>query len=430
MADRIVIKPQDAIELLRTPPSAYSLDLLRDWLAHQREKTPPRFPPQALIDIPAEFRDAPARAAGGPNGDVQEDWDVRYAPNWGSVKSTTVGRFIANNLIFSRSLAMRQAFPFYDEPWGKKTIGKIEQRVIDMRLAGKITHEDMAFFVDRMQWLGYAPTCFLAPSMTIDTIRAPKAVKRLKAEILKSERGQRVQQGDLGELGKVEKELISAAKAELMGKDPGMDLFDSGARGSFDNNFKNVAIMRGAIRKSDDPSQITVSTASLEEGIPADELPAYADLIVQASYGRSMMTAQGGYIAKQLNAAFQGLRLNPDANSDCRTPLTLRVTVDDPREYMFRFYKEGNRLVEVGPDDLDGIKGKTLQFRSPLYCGDKTGICAKCAGTLHHRMGITNIGLIAGRIGTTLMNASLKAFHDSSLKRTRIDLSKYVRELK
>ena len=32
MADRIVIKPQDAIELLRTPPSAYSLDLLRDWL--------------------------------------------------------------------------------------------------------------------------------------------------------------------------------------------------------------------------------------------------------------------------------------------------------------------------------------------------------------------------------------------------------------
>ena len=165
--------------------------------------------------------------------------------------------------------------------------------------------------------------------------------------------------------------------------------------------------MRGAIRKSDDPSQIMVSTASLEEGIPADELPAYADLIVQASYGRSMMTAQGGYIAKQLNAAFQGLRLNPDANSDCRTPLTLRVTVDDPREYMFRFYKEGNRLVEVGPDDLDGIKGKTLQFRSPLYCGDKTGICAKCAGTLHHRMGITNIGLIAGRIGTTLMNASL-----------------------
>ena len=195
------------------------------------------------------------------------------------------------------------------------------------------------------------------------------------------------------------------------------------------NNFKNVALLRGAIRKSDDPSQITVSTASLEEGIPADEISAYADLIVQASYGRSMMTAQGGYIAKQLNAAFQGLKLDPDPKSDCRTPGTLLVQVDSPREYLFRFYVNGGKLIEVGPDDLDAIKGKTLRFRSPLYCGNKNGICAKCAGTLHHRMGILNIGLIAGRIGTTLMNASLKAFHDSSLKRTRIDLSKYVRRL-
>lgn len=190
-----------------------------------------------------------------------------------------------------------------------------------------------------------------------------------------------------------------------------------------------MALLRGAIRKSDDPSQITVSTVSLEEGIPPEELPAYADLIVQASYGRSMMTAQGGYIAKQLNAAFQGLQLNPDPNSDCRTPHALTVVVDNPREYLFRFYKEGGKLVEVMPDDLDSIKGKTLKFRSPLYCGDKSGICAKCAGTLHHRMGITNIGLIAGRIGTTLMNASLKAFHDSSLKMKRISLSDYTKKL-
>ncbi len=424
--DRAVIKPEAALELLRTPPSDYSLDLLRVWLA-QTKQAAPRFPATALLDVPAEFRDAPARQD-GPQ--YEGNWDVRFAPNWSSVKSTTVGRFIANNLVFSRSKALREAFPYYDKPWNDKAVGEIQQRVIDMRLAGRITHEDMAFFIDRMQWLGYAPTSFLAPSMTIDTIRAPKAARRLKSEILKSERGDRIREGDLAELGRVEKDLVAAAKTELEGKDPGFDIFASGARGSVGNNFKNVALLRGAIRKSDDPSQITVSTASLEEGIPADELPAYADLIVQASYGRSMMTAQGGYIAKQLNAAFQGLRLDPDPQSDCRTPLTLRVTVDSPREYLFRFYKEGGKLVEVGPDDLEGIKGKTLQFRSPLYCGSKAGICAKCAGTLHHRMGITNIGLIAGRIGTTLMNASLKAFHDSSLKLTRIDLSKYVRELK
>ena len=402
MADRPIVKPAAAVELLRVSPDAYSLDLLRDWLA-TTEKTAPRFPCDAILDIPAEFRSAPI------GGDMVSSggWDARWAPNWGQVKSTTVGRFIANNLIFSRSRALREAFPYYDRAWNDKTVAEIQQRMIDMRLAGKIDHEDMAFFVDRMQWLGYAPTSFIAPSMTIDTIRAPKSVKKLKADIMKSERGDRLRAGDLGELGKVEKELVEASKKELDGVDPGFDIFASGARGSVGNNFKNVALMRGAIRKSDDPSQITVSTASLEEGIPMADMPAYADLIVQASYGRSMMTAQGGYIAKQLNAAFQGLQLDTDPESDCHTKLFLRVTIDNPREYLFRFYKDGNKLVEVMPDDLDSLKGKVLQFRSPLYCGSKGGICSRCAGTLHHRMGITNIGLIAGRIGTTLMNASL-----------------------
>jgi hypothetical protein len=127
---------------------------------------------------------------------------------------------------------MREAFPYYDEPWNDKVVAKIQQRVIDMRLAGKIDFEDMAFFVDRMQWLGYAPTSFIAPSMTIDTIRAPKSVKKLKADIMKGERGDRLRAGDLGELGKVEKELVEASKKELDGVDPGFDIFASGARGS------------------------------------------------------------------------------------------------------------------------------------------------------------------------------------------------------
>ena len=226
--DRAVIKPEAALELLRTPPSDYSLDLLRIWLA-QTKQAAPRFPATALLDVPAEFRDAPARQDGSQ---YEGNWDVRFAPNWSSVKSTTAGRFIANNLVFSRSKALREAFPYYDRPWNDKTVGEIQQRVIDMRLAGRITHEDMAFFIDRMQWLGYAPTCFLAPSMTIDTIRAPKPVKRLKSEILKSERGDRIRQGDLAELGRVEKDLVAAAKAELEGADPGFDIFASGARGS------------------------------------------------------------------------------------------------------------------------------------------------------------------------------------------------------
>jgi hypothetical protein len=412
----------DLTELLRTPLSQYSLDLLRKWIATTK-KSSPQYPMNQSIIIPDDFKK--------PVGNkTLENYDVRYAPNWNSINVTTVGRFIANNLIFSRSLELRRSFDYYNTPWNDKLLSTIQQRLMDKRLANDITHEDMAFFVDRLQWLGYAPTSFIASSMTINTIRASKEVKQLKKDVLNSPRGELIKAGDLNELGAFEKELLAKSKAELEGADPGFDIYESGARGSLHNNFKSTALMRGAIRKSDDPSVIKVSTASLEEGIPIDELPYYADLIVQASYGRSMMTAQGGYIAKQLNAAFQSIQLNPNAESDCRTNLTLPVLVDNPREYLFRFYVKDGKLIEVLPDIADNIKGKYLQFRSPLYCADKNGICSKCSGTLHHRIGITNIGLIAGRIGTTLMNASLKAFHDSSLKRTRIDLSKYVKELK
>ena len=420
---RPTVGPEAAIEILRTPPNAITLTVLRGWIAATK-KGPPKYDPEASVPIPEELRSRPP-------GDAREigDWDVRFAPNWTSVRETTVGRLIANNLFFSRSKALREAFPYIDKPMDSKVINDLHQRLMDARLDGKIDHEDMAWVIDRMQWLGYAPTSFLAPSMTIDTIRLPPTAKRLKREILASERGKRVREGDLKELGVVEKEIITAAKQELDGKDPGFDIFASGARGSVGNNFKQTAVMRGAIRKSDDPSVTTVSTASLEDGTPLNELPAYADLIVQASYGRSIMTQQGGYIAKQLNAAFQSLALDPSPTSDCRTPLTLPVTIDSPREYLYRFFKDGGKFTEIVPDNLDTMKGRSVQMRSPLFCGSKTGICSRCAGTLHHRMGVTNIGLVAGRIGTTLLNASLKAFHDTSLKLTRIKLSSYVKEL-
>lgn len=321
--ERSVLSKEDTIELIRTPPSQYTMTLLRSWLAAS-VNTEIRFPKESLIEIPADFKTPPSTQN-------DDEWDVRYSPNWKDIKTTTVGRFIANNLVFAHSKKLREAVPYYDKAWDDKTLGGIQQHVMDCLLAGEIDSKDMMYFIDTMQWLGYAPVSFIVPSMTINTIRAPKATKKLKNDILNSERGVRLKAGDLVELGKVEKELIASARSELEDKDPGFDIFASGARGSIGNNFKATALMRGAIRKSDDPSKITVSTASLDEGIPANELPAYADLIVQASYGRSMMTANGGYIAKQLNAAFQGLKLDPDPNSDCRSNIYLSVDVDDPR---------------------------------------------------------------------------------------------------
>ena len=415
--DRKLISAVDTLELIRTPSSQYTTKLLREWMANTKAGGA-RYPNTAIIEIPSEFRTA-----------VDTEWDVRHAPNWGAVRSTTVGRFVVNNLVFSASKELRSQVPYYDVAFNSGKINDIQQHVMDLYMLKKISYEDITSFIDTMQWLGYGITMYIAPSMSINTIRPTKAVSELKATILASERGDSIRGGNLVELGRVEKELLNASEKELDGNDPGMQIFKSGARGSWGNNYKNTALMRGAIRKSDDPSSITISTASLNDGIPMDEIPAYADLLVQASYGRAMLTAQGGYFVKQLNAAFQSLALNPDAKSNCRTPLTMDITLSFPREYLYRYYREGNTEIEILPENLDGLKGKTVKMRTPLFCGDKTGLCSHCAGTLYHRLGVNSVGLITGRVGSTILNGALKAFHDTSLKLSRIDLNAYTRKL-
>ena len=67
-------------------------------------------------------------------------------------------------------------------------------------------------------------------------------VIKLRDELFKKY-SKEISEGDLATVGKIEKELLELAKKELKGN-PGMDIYDSGSRGSFSNNYKNTAIMR------------------------------------------------------------------------------------------------------------------------------------------------------------------------------------------
>ena len=60
-----------------------------------------------------------------------------------------------------------------------------------------------------------------------------------------------------------------------------------------------------------------------------------------------------------------------------------------------------------------------------MYCiGDR--ICNKCAGDLYYRLNINNVGLIFNSVGTTILNLSLKKFHDMSVKVSEIDPNNYI----
>lgn len=58
----------------------------------------------------------------------------------------------------------------------------------------------------------------------------------------------------------------------------------------------------GGMKNLADPTKVKVSTSSLVDGIPAEEMGYYADLITQASYSRAVGTREGGLTLVLLQA--------------------------------------------------------------------------------------------------------------------------------
>ena len=424
MADSVVksrplIKPELLELLFSVKPSDYTLQLAKDWFAAKKNNVA-LMPPEGTIKITQEFSTPPTGVKAG-------EFDSRFASNWKEIKETTPGRIFTDSLIFSRSKELRETFPFHNGPWDGRHLEGLQQRAVDKLLEGKIVYEDISWTINALTWLGYSITSFITPSLTINTLRLPKETARQKRREIASRKDELL--GDPLEATKLRDELIKQAEDELKGNDPGFEIYASGARGSFSNNYGNTAVMRGPIAKSDDGSKLTVSLASLKEGIPKEEIQLYSDIMTQASYQRSVGTRDGGYLSKQLAAAFATIRFSNDEKSDCKTPYTIEETLKNPKDFRYRFYMVGNKAVEILPENEEKLKGKTVKLRTPLFCREKGHICHVCAGSLYRRMGVENTGLLAWRAGSVLLNASLKAFHDSSIKTIKLKIEDFIKKI-
>ena len=70
--ERKVLSAADAAELVRTDPGAYTLELLRSWLAASKDGEA-RFSPQSILDVPSDWRTPP------PGERQAGSWDVRWS---------------------------------------------------------------------------------------------------------------------------------------------------------------------------------------------------------------------------------------------------------------------------------------------------------------------------------------------------------------
>jgi hypothetical protein len=424
MEHRKTLSEEEVSEIFSVKPEDITFSLIREWCASTRQ-APPKFGAESFMNIPKVFNETNSEETEG-------NWNVRHCKNWREIKVTTVGRYLANTIMFSRSKQLRNEFDYINEPWNKSIIKKLQQHLGDVLLENLITYDDFAYVLDRLQWLGMGSSSFISPSMTIKTCTIPPITKELKAKLLLDHQDELTTKDSntVKTVIDIEKQLINSAKKELDGVDPGMDIYNSGARGNFSNNYKNTALMYGSLKRFDNPANIHVSTASLEDGIPKEEFDVFADQIISATYGRSVEVKDAGYLVKQMNYAFQSLRLDPDPKSDCGTSHFYKVFIDDPEKFLYRFVKADNGdLIEITRENLNQFKEKFVLLRSPLYCAFSNRFCSRCAGTLYYRMNILNIGPLTSKMGSKLLNESMKAFHDATLKIKEIDLNKYYQKI-
>lgn len=358
-----------------------------------------RFHPYDTIDIPVGVY--------GPEGDKNQN---KF--------TTTVGLWIWNRYHIEKEL--HHVLGYINNTIDKKAFGKINATLSYALLEDDISIKELKNFIHKTQ-KDMPYVSIVSPSMTEKMLTSTKAISKKKEELIKKYKKE-IESGDEVGIEKMEKELLDFAK-EYLKDDPSLDSFDSGARGSFGNNFKNMFALKGAIKDPDPNKGYNIALSNYMDGVSKEEYAVFANSLAAGPYARGKKTEIGGYWEKLFVSAFQHVILDPQG-SDCKTDKYVTVKLDNPGDWMYCYMIEGNNLIELNSKNVDKYKGKTVKFRFSSMCKSKTGICNKCAGNMFYKLGIKNIGMALAVIPSTLKNLSMKSFHDSSIKTTEMDVMK------
>lgn len=205
-------------------------------------------------------------------------------------EKTSVGRYVFNKLILNNVIG--PMIHYQNIQMNGKGVGKLDGMMASLLRSDKISSKEFETYIDKMQWIGFAISRFINPSLPTDMVIPPKDIVEGKQKLVEKNR-KRLEDGDIEAVNEIEGELLGKAKKE-MHSEPAMEIYDSGSRGSFNNNYKMVNISRGVVPDPVDSSKTHISMSNLAEGIPAEEQTIYANISTIGSSSRAIATRDGG----------------------------------------------------------------------------------------------------------------------------------------
>ena len=335
---------------------------------------------------------------------------------------TTFGIWIFN-IFMIQGLGLSFIFGGYiNDNINKKKFGNINQKVIYALIEDKITVDTYKKFITYVDFIMPWET-FLSYTSSEKMLACSKEIGKLKAKLIK-ENKEALDAGDATVAEDIENQLIEFVK-EYLKDDPALDSYLSGAGGTLGNNFKNMYIMKGAIRNPDPNAkqEFNIATSCFIDGFSSNEYSLLANSLSGGPYSRAKKTELGGYWEKLVETAYSSVLID-EPGSDCGSDKYIETVLTNDLVTMFMYsyiIKPDGSLEELTSENVDKYINKKIKVRSTLFCKSKTGVCNCCAGNFFYRRGSRNIGLVCSQIPTKLKLQSMKSFHNSTISTTEID---------
>lgn len=339
--------------------------------------------------------------------------------------STTCGIYLFNKFI----LEPLKIFGYVNKPFGKKELDALEDGISDGLMQKDLTTEQIAEFIDRLQFLLGGPLAHLInPSINPDIMTLPPQAAALKKKLL-AENKAGIEANDPQTSSKIEKEVTKVAMDWMNERnDPSLSFFKSGAIDPY-NNYRTMFVMKGAVKDNtgESPTGYKIVTSEYDNGITKEDMPKIADTVVTSSYNSGVATQDSGYMGKKYNTILQRVKLL-ERGSDCKTPDTFQTVITN--RHLYRYIMENGKPVCLTPEVIDNYKGKVCKLRSPLHCHAKDPYyCNICMGDRLYDIGIYNVGLTVSILSGATLNAALKTKHNVTVGTYTIkeeDILKYV----
>lgn len=332
---------------------------------------------------------------------------------------TTVGLWVYNRLFIQPKLY--DVLKYINEPISDDKYGELNSKLSYLYMEDKITREQFKDYIMKYQVI-MSLCSTLAPGDNDDSIIISEKINKRKMELIKKN-VKELQNGNEVVAEEIEKELLAYAK-EFVKDTPYSDIYDSGARGSYGNNFKTTFVMKGAVMNPI-TNKFDIATYNYMEGINKDEFYILANSLANGPYSRANRTSIGGYWEKLFLYAMHHVVLGP-VGSDCGTKRTIEVHLDKKNiaDWMYSYIVDGGKLIELNSETRDKYINKTVKMRFSSLCESKNYICNKCAGEMFNKLGFKNIGMLTPNIASILKNKSMKAFHDGTVSTHEIDVNR------